>query len=178
MTRIRCCCKAEAQLEAEIAAIHANAKALMTEAEQADAEEDERDGRDPFKPKPRVQRNFTAPESKIMKASDSVTQVIVCAELSNEAPDARQLAPALDQLAENLDAIDAELPDGAAMTADAGYFSEDSIRITQKQARPRSAHRDRPLQAHRTAATRAAGAGSPGRDPEAADGARGPLHIV
>jgi transposase len=103
-----------------------------------------RDGRDPFKPRPTAQRNFTDAESKIMKTSDgafhqcyngqavvdSVAQVIVCAELSDEAPDARQLEPALDQLAENLEAIDAELDDDAALLGDAGYFSEDNVRIT------------------------------------------------
>jgi transposase len=101
-------------------------------------------GRDPFKPKPGAQRNFTDPESKIMKTSDgafhqcyngqaivdSQAQVIVAAELSDEAPDARLLEPALEQLAENLDAIEAELPEGAALIGDAGYFSEDNVRIT------------------------------------------------
>jgi hypothetical protein len=193
--------KAERLLEAEIAAIRANALALLGDAERVDAEEDEqygpdrrgdelpeelqrresrlakireakaaleaeaaqretarraelaaagktprapRDGSDPFKPKPGAQRNFTDPESKIMKTSDgsfhqcfngqaivdSVAQVIVVAELSDQAPDARQLEPALNQLAENLDATGAELPDGAVLTADAGYFSEENIRIT------------------------------------------------
>ena len=193
--------KAEAQLEAEIAAIRANVAALFAEAEAVDADEDERygpdrrgdelpdelqrreqrlatireakqaleaeavereaarraeleaqgktpraphDGRDPYAPKPSAQRNFTDPESKIMKTSDgayhqcyngqaivdSQAQVIVAAELSDQAPDARQLEPALDQLADNLAAIEAELPAGAALTADAGYFSEDNVRIT------------------------------------------------
>ena len=61
---------------------------------------------------------------------DSVAQVIVAAELSDQAPDARQLEPALDQLGENLEAIGAELPDDAALLGDAGYFSEDNVRIT------------------------------------------------
>jgi transposase len=101
-------------------------------------------GRDPFAPKPKAQRNFTDPESKIMKTSDGSfhqcysgqavvdarSQVIVVAELSDQAPDAQQLQPALDQLQENLKAIDAELPEGAALTADAGYFSEENVRIT------------------------------------------------
>jgi len=103
-----------------------------------------RDGRDPFAPKPSAQRNFTDPESKIMKTSDGSyhqcysgqaivderAQVIVVAELSDQAPDAQQLEPALDQLDENLEAVEAQLPDGAALTADAGYFSEDNVRIT------------------------------------------------
>jgi transposase len=193
--------KAEARLEAEIATIRANVRALLEEADAVDAEEDARygpdrrgdelpeelqhreqrlarireakqaleaeaaeceaarraelaaegkkprrppRGRDPFAPKPGAQRNFTDPESKIMKTSDgayhqcfngqavvdSTAQVIVAAELSDEAPDARQLEPALAQLAENLDEIGAELPEGAALTADAGYFSEDNVWIT------------------------------------------------
>lgn len=55
---------------------------------------------------------------------------IVAAELSDQAPDARLLAGSLDQLAENLDAIDAQLPDGAALLGDAGYFSDHNIVIT------------------------------------------------
>jgi transposase len=195
--------KTETQLEAEIAAIRANVRALLEEAEAVDAAEDERygpdcrgdelpeelrrreqrlaaireakqaleaeaaeretarraeleaegkksrrppNGRDPFKPKPGAQRNFTDSESKIMKTADgaypqcyngqaivdSRAQVIVACELSAEAPDARQLEPALDQLAQNLDAIEAELPEDAALSADAGYFSADNVRITAR----------------------------------------------
>jgi transposase len=101
-------------------------------------------GRDPFKPKPTAQRNFTDPESKIMKTADgsyhqcfngqaivdSKAQVIVVAELSDQAPDTQQLAPALDQLDENLDAIDTQLPEGAALIADAGYLSEDNVKTS------------------------------------------------
>jgi hypothetical protein len=193
--------KAEAQLEAEISLIRANALALLADAERVDVAEDERFGadrrgdelpeelqrresrlarirearqaleaeaaeaetarraamaeqgktprrppndRDPFMPKPGAQRNFTDPESKIMKTADgsfhqcfngqaivdSTTQVIVAAELSDAAPDAQQLEPALEQLTENLAAVDAELPATAALVADAGYFSEHNIRVT------------------------------------------------
>jgi hypothetical protein len=104
------------------------------------------DGRDPFKPKPTAQRNFTDPESKIMKTSDgafhqcfngqaivdSVAQVIVACELSDSSVDCPQLADALDQLDDNLAAIDAELPAGATLLGDAGYFSEDNVRITSE----------------------------------------------
>jgi transposase len=193
--------KAEAQLEAEIAVIRANVRALLEEAEAVDAAEDVRcgpdsrgdelpaelqrreqrlarireakqaleaeaaereaarraeleqegkkprrppNGRDPFKPKPRAQRNFTDPESRIMKTSDgayhqcfngqavvdSRAQVIVACDVSAEAPDARQLAAALEQLADNLAAVAAELPAEATLSADAGYFSEDNVRVT------------------------------------------------
>lgn len=134
--------EAKAALEAEAAEREAARRAELEA--QGKKPRPPRDGRDPFAPKPGAQRNFTDPESRIMKTSDgayhqcfngqaivdSVAQVIVAAELSDEAPDARQLEPALDQLAENLDAIDAELPEGAALTADAGYFSEDNVKIT------------------------------------------------
>ena len=195
--------KKETQLEAEIAVLRANVDALLSEAEQVDAEEDQRfgadrrgdelpeelrrreqrlakireakealeaeardaetarraeleaqgkqpraprDGRDPFAPKPSAQRNFTDPESKIMKTADgsyhqcysgqavvdSVAQVIVVAELSDEAADQRQLELALEQLDQNLEAIGAELPDGAALTADGGYFSEENVKTCEQ----------------------------------------------
>ncbi len=103
-----------------------------------------REGRDPFKPKPTAQRNFTDPESRIMKTSDgsyhqcyngqalvdSSAQVIVAAEVSDEAPDQRQLEPALCQLDENLETIEASLPDDAVLSADAGYFSEHNVAAT------------------------------------------------
>jgi hypothetical protein len=103
-------------------------------------------GRDPFKPKPTAQRNFTDPDSKIMKTSDGsfhqcysgqaivdeTAQVIVVAELSDQAPDAQQLEPALRQLDENLQAIDAELLEGAVLTADAGYFSQENVETCQQ----------------------------------------------
>jgi transposase len=98
---------------------------------------------EPPTPKPRAQRNFTDPESKIMKSSDGAfhqcyngqavvdgqTQVIVAAELSSQAPDAPQLEPALEQFDDNLAAIEVELPEGAALLGDAGYFSADNVRI-------------------------------------------------
>jgi transposase len=190
----------ETQLETEIAELRRNVGELLSEAEQVDAEEDERfgpdrrgdelpeelrrretrlqkikeakealeaearaaetarqaeleaegkrprqppSGRDPFKPKPTAQRNFTDPESKIMKTSDGsfhqcyngqaivdeTAQVIVVAELSDRAPDAQQLKPAVQQLGANLQAIGAQLPKGAVLTADGGYFSEENVKI-------------------------------------------------
>jgi hypothetical protein len=75
-------------------------------------------GRDPSTPKPRAQRNFTDPESKIMKNNDGAfhllnaqaivddrAQVIVAAVLSNLAPDAGQLEGVLGGLVGNLDAM-------------------------------------------------------------------------
>lgn len=61
---------------------------------------------------------------------DDQAQVIVACEVSDQAPDARQLGPALTQLGENLEAIDAQLKDAATLSADAGYFSEDNVAVT------------------------------------------------
>lgn len=193
--------RAEEQLEAEIAAIEAQAAALLEDAEATDRAEDERygpdrrgdelpdelarresrlarireakaaleaeeqerertrqaqmreEGRKPRKPdpddeppspKPSAQRNFTDPESKIMKTADgafhqcynaqalvdSHAQVILAADATGEAPDARQLEPALEQLRGNLEAIEAELPADGKLLGDAGYFSEDNVATT------------------------------------------------
>jgi transposase len=139
LARIR---EAKEALEAEAREAETQRRAEM--AEQGKTPRTPPGGRDPFAPKPRSQRNFTDPDSRIMKTSDgafhqcyngqaivdATAQVIVAAELSDQAPDAQQLEPALDQLAENLQAIDVRLPDGATLAADAGYFSADNIRIT------------------------------------------------
>jgi len=101
-------------------------------------------GRDPFAPKPKAQRNFTDPESKIMKTSDgayhqcfnaqaivdSKTQVILAADAFDMAADCPLLDPLLDQLAENLAAVDAVLGAGATLTADTGYLSEENVKHT------------------------------------------------
>ncbi|HEY3189330.1 MAG TPA: IS1182 family transposase [Solirubrobacteraceae bacterium] len=141
-TRLAVIRQAKEALEAETAAAEATRRAELEE--QGKKPRRPPGGRDPFKPKPTAQRNFTDPESKIMKTSDgsfhqcyngqaivdSTAQVIVVAELSEQAPDARLLEPSLDQLADNLDAIGARLPADAALLGDAGYFSEDNVAIT------------------------------------------------
>jgi transposase len=141
-TRLRKIREAKQALEAEARAAE---QARRAELERQDkTPRDPPGGRDPFKPKPKAQRNFTDPDSKIMKTSDgafhqcyngqaivdSTAQVIVAAELSDQAPDARLLEGSLDQLAENLEAINAKPAGGAAMLGDAGYFSEHNVLIT------------------------------------------------
>ena len=61
---------------------------------------------------------------------DAKTQVIVAADVTDQAPDAEQLAPMVDQLDENLASVDAELTVGATLSADAGYFSEANVMVT------------------------------------------------
>jgi transposase len=90
-------------------------------------------------PKPKDQRNFTDPESKIMKTSNkgfdqcgnaqavtNADQVIVSADVTDQANDMRQVEPMVEQTLANLDA--ARVDDSVrAFTADAGYFSEDNV---------------------------------------------------
>ncbi|HET7198681.1 MAG TPA: IS1182 family transposase [Burkholderiales bacterium] len=127
-------------------ALEAEARAAEVERREEMEREDRRprrppNGRDPFKPKPKAQRNFTDPESKVMKTADGSfhqcysaqaivderSQVILVAELSDQAPDACQLQPALEQLDGNLQQIDAQLPADATLCADAGYFSQENV---------------------------------------------------
>jgi hypothetical protein len=90
-------------------------------------------------PKPKDQRNFTDPESKIMKTSNkgfdqcgnaqavaNEDQIIVSADVTDQANDSRQVEPMVDQTLENLDAVGVEENIGS-FTADAGYFSEDNV---------------------------------------------------
>jgi transposase len=89
------------------------------------------------RPDPQAQRNFTDPASRIMPdgahkgsfvqaynaqiAVDGAAQIIVAAEITQESNDKRQLAPMLERVEQNMGAK----PE--AVTADAGYFSEDQI---------------------------------------------------
>ena len=89
---------------------------------------------DDGKPTPKAQRNFTDPESRIQKsgdgfvqgyngqiAVDEANQIIVAQALTNQPPDAQHLVPMLEQVIENC----GEQPE--ALTADAGYFSEENV---------------------------------------------------
>jgi transposase len=87
-------------------------------------------------PKPKAQRNFTDPESRIMKdgatksfvqaynaqaAVDGTAQVIVAAAVTQEANDKQQLVPMLTQVKGNCGARP------AAASGDAGYFSAAAV---------------------------------------------------
>ena len=89
-------------------------------------------------PKPRAQRNFTDPDSRIMVrdgaflqaynaqiAVDEGAQVIVAAALSNQAPDVEYFAPMLRRVVENCDAVP------TCVTADSGYFSADNVAMAE-----------------------------------------------
>jgi transposase len=91
-------------------------------------------------PKDSAQRNFTDPDSRIMKVSgtnsfeqcyngqavvDDSSQVIVAANLSQNANDMDEVEPILDILEQNLGGI----PQKMAITTDAGYFSETNVML-------------------------------------------------
>ncbi len=86
-------------------------------------------------PQPKAQRNFTDPESRIMKmgnksfdqayncqaAVDSEAQIIVACQATNASNDKEQIEPMIEQIEENLNARPKQL------SADAGYYSEDNV---------------------------------------------------
>jgi len=87
-------------------------------------------------PKPKAQRNFTDPDSRILKDGtgfvqgyncqavvDEEHQIIIAAGASNQAPDAEYLKPMLEAAVTNCGAVP------AAFTADAGYWSEENARF-------------------------------------------------
>jgi transposase len=138
--------KAELEKEAKERAIREaeEARAKIEERERREKETGERPkGPGPkvpdpeqAKPEPKAQKNFTDPDSRIMKdgatkgfdqaynaqaAVDAQSQVIVAAELTQETNDKKQLVPMLEKVKENL----GKLPEKAS--ADAGYFSEANL---------------------------------------------------
>jgi transposase len=91
---------------------------------------------DEAKPEGKAQKNFTDPESKIMRdgvtksfeqsynaqaAVDAESQVIVGAAITQDGNDKQQLVPMIEEVRENL----GKMPD--KVSADAGYFSEPQI---------------------------------------------------
>jgi transposase len=85
-------------------------------------------------PKPKAQRNFTDPQSRIQRtqagfiqgynaqaAVDEEHQIIVAQALTNQPPDVEHWLPLLERVVENCGAV----PE--VVTADAGYFSEENL---------------------------------------------------
>ena len=146
------------KIKEAMAALEAKARAASeakaTEARQKIAEREEKAasgesvrGRSPEVPDPaqarpddKAQRNFTDPESRIMKdgatksfeqcynaqaAVDGERQVIVAAEVTQAANDKEQLEPMVAAVAANTGAVPETL------TADAGYYSEANVRVCE-----------------------------------------------
>lgn len=90
-------------------------------------------------PEAKAQRNFTDPESKIMKVSNkgfdqcgnaqavaNEKQIILAADVTAAANDKQQVKPMVGQAQENLQAAGVEEEIGA-LDADSGYYSEDNV---------------------------------------------------
>src|SRR5262249_14301581 len=123
------------------------AKALLEERARTEAEAEaaqrESEGKQPpdkppaeAVPEPKDQINFTDPQSRIMKASNkgwdqcgnaqavaNENQIILAADVTDQANDKRQAVPMVDQTLENLEAVGVKQAVGAAVM-DAGYYSE------------------------------------------------------
>jgi transposase len=120
----------------------------------ADAEAREAEGRPVPKiapqdavPDAKDQYNFTDPESRIMKTSNkgwdqcgnaqavaNEAQIIVAADVTDQANDVRQVQPMVAQVCENLTAV--EVTDQVdAFSADAGFFSEENVKALEENDR-------------------------------------------
>jgi transposase len=123
------------------------AKAMLEERARKEAAEEaarrEAEGEAPPKtapadavPGPKDQINFTDPESRIMKVADKgwdqcgnaqavadEAQIILAADVTDQANDKRQALPMMDQARANLDAAGVEQAIGAGLM-DSGYYSE------------------------------------------------------
>jgi hypothetical protein len=92
---------------------------------------------EPARPAEKAQKNFTDPDSRIMRdgatksfeqsyncqaAVDSQAQVIVAAQVTQQANDKQQVEPLVEQMKVNL-----EGRKPAELSADAGYYSEDNV---------------------------------------------------
>jgi len=134
--RLRVIQGAMAQLEAE-ARQKAGAKQQKRRKkaeEEGRAYRPRKDAKD-AKPSPKAQRNFTDPDSRIMKNADKAfiqgynaqaavdvdSQIIVAAQLSNQAAD----GPHLVRMVEQVERATGKRP--REVLADAGYFSEDNV---------------------------------------------------
>jgi transposase len=132
------------------------AKALLEERARAEATEEaarrEAEGKAPpatapadAVPEPKDQINFTDPESRIMKASNkgwdqcgnaqavaNEAQIILAADVTDQANDKRQVVPMVDQARANLEAAGVEQPIGAAVL-DSGYYSESNTAALEER---------------------------------------------
>ena len=136
-----------ARRESRLRKIQAAKAALEEQARikaQAEADKLQAKGQTPnfdpaaAKPDAKAQRNFTDPESKIMKTSNkgwdqcgnaqvvtTENQIIVACDVTNQGSDVQQLEPLLVRTVTHLTALNLTLKDsGATLLADAGYYSE------------------------------------------------------
>ncbi len=137
--------KAKAELEAEAkASAEAKLKAAAEAQRQREAEGRKKSGRQAAPPSttpdPKAQKNFTDPQSRIMKskdgfvqaynaqiAVDSQAQIIVAQDVTQSAVDSGQLVPMTDAIETNLGRKPEQL------SADAGYCSEANLEALENR---------------------------------------------
>ncbi len=139
--------QAKAELEAEAQA-EAQRQLAEKAAQAGGGAEKPTKGSEPapekvVRPAQKAQRNFTDPDSRIMRDGatksfeqsyncqavvDSQAQVIVAAQVTQQANDKQQVKPLLEQMKANLGG---RKP--AELSADAGYFSEDNVSYLEGQ---------------------------------------------
>ena len=137
--------QAKAELEAEAkAAAEAKLKAAAEAQQQREAEGRKKSGRlaapPSTTPEPKAQKNFTDPESRIMKSKDgfvqaynaqivvdSAAQIIVAQDVTQSAVDSGQLVPMTDAVETNLGRKPEQL------SADAGYCSEANLEALESR---------------------------------------------
>jgi len=134
--------QAKAALEAEARA-EAKGKSEAQSPDTAKAEAGAEGSTEPQLPAEKAQRNFTDPDSRIMRdgatksfeqsyncqaAVDDQAQVIVAAEVTQKANDKQQVKPLIEQLKTNLAEAKPRV-----ISADAGYFSEDNVKYLESE---------------------------------------------
>jgi transposase len=165
----------EAEATAKAQAQAAEARAKLEERARKEKETGKKPGGKPpsapnveeAKPEPKAQRNFTDPDSRIMPdgankgaftqaynaqiAVDAEAQIIVAAEVTQQANDKQQLEPMAKAIVASMGQL------AAVTSADAGYFSEAAIRQVEAMGTELLVPPDR--QKHGTSALESAAAG-------------------
>jgi transposase len=135
-----------AQKQAQVAKIAQAQQALETDARER-ARAEGKTNLDAVRPDAKAQRNFTDPESRIMKTADGFqqcynaqvavtvgSQFVVAANVVTAANDKQQLQPMVEQAVANVGDLD-------GVIADSGYFSEANVQALEHRA-------ERPIEAH------------------------------
>lgn len=136
--------QAKAELEAEAEAEAQRRRAEKTaESQGQETAGSKRKQPERNLPAEKAQRNFTDPDSRIMldgatksfeqsyncqAAVDSQAQVIVAAQVTQQANDKKQVKPLVEQMKANL--VDSK---PRVVSADAGYFSEDNVKYLESE---------------------------------------------
>ena len=127
----------------QAALLEERAKQASDENEPDDEDDDLPRGTPPStpagEPKPKAQRNFTDPQSRLMfrdgafmqaynaqLAVDEANQIIVAAALSNQGADNEYFGPMLRRVVDNCDAVP------TCTTGDSGYFSTENVRLAER----------------------------------------------